>query len=54
MENSLSSKNEFVKWSIRVKQQDFYIERQLSYKNTFCNKTDFLHKKAAFLQKYIL
>ena len=35
------------------KKQDFYIKRQLSYKNIFCKKTAFLHKKAAFLQKYI-
>ena len=31
----------------------FFIKRQLSYKNIFCKKTDFLHKKGAFLQKYI-
>ena len=38
---------------ICVKKQDFYMKKQLSYKNTFCKKTAFLHKKAAFLQKYI-
>ena len=36
-----------------VKEQDFYIKRQLSYKNIICKKPAFLHKKAAFLQKYI-
>ena len=36
-----------------VKKQDFYIKRQLSYKNIICKKPAFLHKKAAFLQKYI-
>ena len=29
------------------------MKRQFSYKNTFCKKPAFLHKKAAFLQKYI-
>ena len=38
---------------ICVKKQDFYMKKQLSYKNTFCKKAAFLHKKAAFLQKYI-
>ena len=36
-----------------VKKQDFYIKRQLSYKNIICKKPAFLHKKVAFLQKYI-
>ena len=36
-----------------VKKQDFYIKRQLSYKNIICKKPAFWHKKAAFLQKYI-
>ena len=38
---------------ICVKKQDFYMKKQLSYKNTFCKKPAFLHKKAAFLQKSI-
>ena len=37
----------FTRKFICVKEQDFYIKRQLSYKNIFCKK------KAAFLQKYI-
>ena len=63
-ENSLSSINGFVKWSkgrawssffsrkfMCVKKQDFYIKRQLSYKNIFCKKTAFFQSR--FLQKYI-
>ena len=36
---------------ICVKKQDFYIKRQLSYKNIFCKKTAFLQSR--ILQKYI-
>ena len=36
---------------ICVKKQDFYIKRQLSYKNIFCKKTAFFQSR--FLQKYI-
>ena len=55
LSNGLKEEHEalFSRKFICVKQQDFYIKRQLSYKNIFCKKTAFLHKKAAFLQKYI-
>ena len=36
---------------ICVKKQDFYIKRQLSYKNIFCKKTACFQSR--FLQKYI-
>ena len=46
IENSLSSINGFVKWP---KIAGFLHKK--AYKNIFCKKTDFLHKRAAFLQK---
>ena len=55
LSNGLKEENEalFFQENVYVKKQDFYITRQLSHKNIFCKKTAFLHKKAAFLQKYI-
>ena len=55
LSNGLKEEHEalFSRKFIYVKKQDFYIKRQLSYKNIFCKKQLFLHKKAAFLQKYI-
>ena len=55
LSNGLKEEHEalFSRKFICVKKQDFYIKRQLSYKNIICKKPAFLHKKAAFLQKYI-
>ena len=36
-----------------VKKEIFYTKKQLFYKNIFCKKAAFVHKKATFLQKYI-
>ena len=56
LSNGLKEEHEALFFSRKfmcVKKQDFYIKRQLSYKNIICKKPAFLHKKAAFLQKYI-
>ena len=60
LSNGLKEEHEalFSQKFICVKEQDFYIKRQLSYKNIFCKKPVFLQtyisvKKADFLQKYI-
>ena len=39
----------FTKYIFVKKTQLFLHKKSLSYKNIFCKKTDFLHKKAAFL-----
>ena len=66
LSNGLKEEHEalFFHENLCVKRQDFYIKRQLSYKNIFCKKTAFIQKysfvekqtfyiKRSFFTKYI-
>ena len=52
LSNGLKEEHEalFFHENLCVKRQDFYIKRQLSYKNIFCKKTAFI-QKYSFVEK---
>ena len=56
LSNGLKEEHEalFSRKFICVKKQDFYIKRQLSYKNIFCKKQLFYIKKPLFYKNIFL